>query len=79
MRVLLDTHIFLWDINGDSRLPAVAMDAIRTQANEVFLGVVSLWEVIVKHLIGKLALPYPPETYLPEQRVKRLITNLDIR
>ena len=42
MRVLLDTHIFLWDINGDSRLPAVAMDAIRTQANEVFLSVVSL-------------------------------------
>jgi PIN domain nuclease of toxin-antitoxin system len=78
MKLLLDTHVFLWYINADPKLPAIARDAILDQLNEVFLSVVSLWEAIVKHQIGKLPLPYPPETFLPEQREKHLISNLDL-
>lgn len=42
MRLLLDTHIFLWYITGDARLPDTFGAAIRDPANEVFLSVVSI-------------------------------------
>jgi PIN domain nuclease of toxin-antitoxin system len=76
MRLLLDTHIFLWYISGDSRLPEAARDAVRDPANEVYLSVVSLWETIIKHQLGKLSLPEPPETYLPRQRERHGILPL---
>ncbi len=54
MRLLLDTHIFLWFISGDARLPGDWRDSIRDPDNEVYVSVVSLWEAIVKHHLGKL-------------------------
>jgi PIN domain nuclease of toxin-antitoxin system len=65
MRLLLDTHIFPWFISGDAQLPIDWREGIRDADNEVYLSVVSLWEALVKHRLGKLPLPYPPETYLP--------------
>ena len=76
MKILLDTHIFLWFISGDSRLSTDIRDAIRNLDNEVYLSVVSVWEVIVKHQLGKLLLPEAPETYLPKQRVRHQIASL---
>jgi len=76
MRLLLDTHIFLWFISGDAQLPADWCDSIRNPENPVFLGVVCVWEAIVKHRLGKLPLPYPPEHYLPAQRVRHQIASL---
>ena len=70
MKLLLDTHIFLWFIGGDARLPDDWRDSIRDPGHEVYVSVVSLWEAIVKHRLGKLPLPYPPETYLPTQRIR---------
>jgi PIN domain nuclease of toxin-antitoxin system len=78
MRLLLDTHIFLWYISGDGRLPTAMKDAIRDPGNEAYLSVVSVWEAIIKHQLGKLPLPRPPETYLPEQRRRHLIGSLDV-
>ena len=43
MRLLLDTHIFLWYITGGERLPAPLLPLIRDPANEVFLSVISTW------------------------------------
>lgn len=73
MKLLLDTHIFLWYISGDERLPERFQTEIRLQENEVYLSVVSLWEIIVKYQLGKLQLPHSPETYIPEQREKHNI------
>lgn len=78
MRLLLDTYIFLWFISGDARLPVSMKDAIEDNANEVYLSPVSLWEAIVKHQIGKLSLPQPPEIYLPVQRDKHEISSLPL-
>lgn len=78
MKLLLDTHIFLWFISGDSRLPATVQSAIQDPTNEVYLSVVSLWEVIIKYQLGKLPLPQPPETYLPQQRVAHQIASLTV-
>jgi PIN domain nuclease of toxin-antitoxin system len=76
MKLLLDTHIFLWYIIGDKRLPALWQMWIRDPANLVFVSVVSLWEASIKHALGKLPLPGPPETYLPLQRKRHKITSL---
>jgi PIN domain nuclease of toxin-antitoxin system len=78
MNILLDTHIFLWFISGDSRLSADIRDAIRNTDREVYLSVVSVWESIIKHLLGKLPLPEPPETYLPKQRDLHQIVSLAV-
>lgn len=76
MRLLLDTHIFLWFISGDNRLPSSMRDAIEDEANDVYLSPVSVWETIVKYQLGKLPLPQAPEIYLPLQRKKHFIASL---
>ena len=78
MRILLDTHVFLWYISGDTRLPIGMRESIRDSGNEVFLSVVSLWEAIIKYQLGKLPLPEPPETYLPQQRQSHMIASLSV-
>jgi PIN domain nuclease of toxin-antitoxin system len=76
MRILLDTHIFLWFISGDTQLSTGVRDVIRNPDNEVYLSAVSVWEAIVKYQLGKLPLPEHPETYLPKQRDLHQIASL---
>ena len=78
MKLLLDTHIFLWYISGDKKLAEGAKDTIRHPANEVYLSVVSLWEAIIKSRLGKLPLPLSPESYLPEPRERHRITSMPL-
>jgi PIN domain nuclease of toxin-antitoxin system len=78
MKLLLDTHIFLWFISGDQRLPIHFQNSIRDLNNDVYLSCVSVWEVTVKYQLGKLPLPESPEIYLPKQRQKHLINTLTL-
>jgi PIN domain nuclease of toxin-antitoxin system len=78
MKFLLDTHVFLWFIGGNAKLPAEWRDTIRQPHHEVYLSVVSLWEAIIKYQLGKLPLPEPPERYLPSQRVRHQIADLPL-
>ena len=78
MKLLLDTHIFLWFISGDTRLSDNFRNAIQDSGNEVHLSVVSLWEIIVKFQLGKLPLPQPPENYIPLQRQRHAISSLPL-
>jgi len=78
MRLLLDTHIFLWYISGDSRLIADTKQIIQDADNEVYLSVVSLWETTIKYQLGKLPLPQSPAKYLPTQRRRHLLASLPL-
>ncbi|MFH1975717.1 MAG: type II toxin-antitoxin system VapC family toxin [Pseudomonadota bacterium] len=78
MKLLIDTHIFLWYISGDHHLPKSLKDIIQDSANEVYLSVVSLWESIIKYRLGKLPLPLSPEKYLPLQRERHDISSLSL-
>ncbi|MDJ1176554.1 type II toxin-antitoxin system VapC family toxin [Roseofilum capinflatum] len=78
MRVLLDTHIFLWFISGDRRLSIQHLEIIRNLDNQIYLSVVSIWEAIVKYQLGKLPFPENPAIYLPKQRDRHQIINLDL-
>lgn len=53
MRLLLDTHVFLWCVNDDKRLSKKARTAIST-ADEVYVSSASIWETSIKVKLGKL-------------------------
>ncbi len=55
MKLLLDTHAFLWWIGNDERLSEAAHEAISDGNNEVFFSVVSAWEMAIKQGSGKLS------------------------
>ncbi|MBE9198656.1 MULTISPECIES: type II toxin-antitoxin system VapC family toxin [unclassified Nodularia (in: cyanobacteria)] len=78
MKLLLDTHIFLWFISGDQKLPIHLQNSIRDLNNDVYLSCVSVWEATVKYQLGKLPLPESPEIYLPKQRQQHLISSLNL-
>ncbi len=78
MRILLDTHVFIWYITADPKLPASFLAAIQNPSNEVYLSVASVWEAIIKNQLGKLPLPAPPADYLPQQRLAHRIESLPI-
>jgi PIN domain nuclease of toxin-antitoxin system len=67
MRILLDTHAFLWFIMGSADLGAGARAAIEDQHNETLLSMASLWEIAIKVSIRKLTLSEPMETLIPAQ------------
>lgn len=54
MRLLLDTHVFLWTLAGDPRLGAEVQDLLVDRLNHVAVSLVSLWEIAVKSRAGKL-------------------------
>jgi PIN domain nuclease of toxin-antitoxin system len=78
MKLLLDTHAFLWYITNDPKLPRYAYDAIREKSNEAFLSVVSVWEALVKYQIGKLPLPVPADEYIEDRRDAHRIASLTL-
>ncbi|MEH2110576.1 type II toxin-antitoxin system VapC family toxin [Nostoc sp.] len=85
MKLLLDTHIFLWFISSDAfgghsqrRLLNTFIEIIRNTDNDVYLSIISIWEATVKYQLGKLPLPQSPEIYLPIQRERHLITSLPL-
>jgi len=64
-RVLLDTHVFLWAASAPDRISATARDAIEDPRNEVFISAAAVWEIVIKHALGKLKLPASPATFIP--------------
>lgn len=79
MRLLLDTHAFLWFIAGDSRLPNLARERIEESTNRRALSIASLWEIAIKTSIGKLELEKPFSELFPEQILGNDIRQLRIR
>lgn len=78
MRILLDTHVFLWFILNDAKLPPKFASDIRDLANDTFLSVTSIWEVSIKYRLGKLQLPGPPSSYLLAMRDAHGIASMNI-
>lgn len=66
MRVLLDTHAFIWWFEDDPRLPSAGREAI-ADASDALLSVASCWEIAIKVSRKKLALSRPIEHVVAEQ------------
>lgn len=56
MNILLDTHIFLWFIQGDSRMKEALRNEIENRKNTVVFSAAGYWEICIKLSIGKLKL-----------------------
>ena len=70
MKALLDSHVFLWAIAEEEKLSRPAQQ-VYSGPNNLWLSVVSVWEILIKVRAGKLLLPEPAGPYL----VKRLVEN----
>jgi PIN domain nuclease of toxin-antitoxin system len=77
MRLLLDTHIFLWYITGDERVSPNVRRAVE-DSEAAYLSVVSIWEATIKYQLGKLPLPEPPHPWLSAQREQHGIEPLPL-
>lgn len=78
MNLLIDTATFLWYVSGDRRLPVPTRDLIRAADNDVWLSVVSIWEIVVKAQIDRLPLPGPAWAYASAQRQRHAIASLSL-
>lgn len=78
MKLLLDTCTFLWVITDDPALSARAREAYLDPEHACFLSAVSAWEIAVKHALGRLPLPGPPDRFIPEQRERHGIEALPL-
>jgi len=67
MKIILDTHAFLWFVDDDPRLSDIARDLIEAEDTQPFLSMASLWEIAIKISLGKLQLKHPYETFISQQ------------
>jgi PIN domain nuclease of toxin-antitoxin system len=79
MRVLLDTHVFLWWVEGDRALPAKARAVLADKENECLISLVSAWELAIKAGLGKLRLTLPVKRYVVENVAANGFRMLDIQ
>ena len=78
MTALLDTHAFLWWVTDFERLPAQVRDIISAPDNEIFLSVVSVWEIAIKARLGKIRLPSHATQFLLENTAENDFRSLSI-
>lgn len=79
MKVLLDTHVFVWAIAYPERLSPRAKKVIENSQNEVLLSVASVWEMTIKLSLGKLTIPAPAIPFVQKQLVAQRIGMLAIQ
>ncbi|MCE9526666.1 MAG: type II toxin-antitoxin system VapC family toxin [Planctomycetales bacterium] len=75
MRLLLDTHAFLWFLANNPSLSSTALQAISNPQNDVFVSTVSAWEIAIKASSGKLTLARPFASIFPQQLA---LNNMDL-
>jgi PIN domain nuclease of toxin-antitoxin system len=64
VRILLDTQVWLWVLGEPGRLSATGRARLRSPANSFYLSAANIWEIVIKHAVGKLRLPDEPVAYL---------------
>ena len=67
MRLLLDTHAFIWYTTDSSRLTATGRSLIDNGENDILLSTASVWEMAIKHSIGRLTFSMPFMEFIKQQ------------
>ena len=78
MKILLDTHCWLWWIAEPTKLREDACRQIEDQDNTIYLSAASSLEIAIKYSIGKLKLPEHPERFVPKRLARDAISSLAI-
>jgi PIN domain nuclease of toxin-antitoxin system len=79
LKLLLDTCTFLWLNMDRARLPLAIQQLCAAEVNELYLSVVSAWEIAINHSSGRLSLPEQPGKYVPSRRMLNGIAALPLR
>ncbi len=79
MRLLLDTCTFLWLGLSPENVSTKVRDAFENQANMLFFSTASAWEITIKHQLGRMGLPDPPDIYIPARAAIYDLQMIDIR
>lgn len=66
MRLLLDTHVFLWLLSQPERV-GPELSSLEDPGNELFLSAASSWEIAIKAQLGRIELPDDPRRYVPDR------------
>jgi len=74
MRLLLDTHVFIWWADNPEKLSPAALAALEDEANELLLSVASVWEMQIKIQLGKLKLSLPLKELVKNQQETNNLT-----
>ena len=72
MKVLIDTHIFLWMLSSPGKLNDKRRYELEAPANEVFLSAMSIAELMIKHSIGKIHIDFDPLEMAKKMRIEML-------
>jgi PIN domain nuclease of toxin-antitoxin system len=78
LNILLDTCTFLWIVRDSPQLSTTARALFSDPHHTIYLSAVSVWEIAVKHSLGRLPLAEPPHQYIPNERAKHEIAALDL-
>ena len=78
MRILLDTHVFLWCIHGDAQLSDRAQEEFLNPDNELYFSAASYWEICIKLFVGKLKLRKNWEKTFDRELTRNAIKWLDL-
>lgn len=78
MRILVDTHVWLWMLASPDRLSPEARALVSNRGTALFFSAASAWEIAIKYRLGKLPLPEPPEEFVPPRLVRDGIAPLSI-
>jgi len=78
MKLLLDTHIFIWWADQPEKLSTAALSALEDEANELLLSVASVWELQIKIQLGKLKLSLPLKELIKSQQETNELTLLPV-
>jgi len=78
MKILFDTHAFIWWDSDPAKLPSAVLTACQNSENILLLSVVSIWEIQIKTQLGKLKLELPLAEIVDQQRRTNSIELLPI-
>ena len=68
MRLLLDTHIWLWSLLEPAKLSQRVASELESAENELWLSPISIWELLILVEKGRVVLDRPPATWIAEVR-----------
>lgn len=78
MKLLLDTHVWLWLQTTPERIRPDTLEALSAVENTLLLSAASSWEIAIKYALGKLALPIAPAAYVEQRMVQSGTTGLPV-
>ncbi len=78
MRILLDTHAWLWMLMAPERFSRRSLRIVEKTKNDLVLSAASAWEIGIKHQLGRLELPGSPESVIPDLMLRSGVEGIPI-